>query len=390
MQIGEALEELASHIGGAQVKLPPGPVAKFHQVPIGEPRPADHAMVEPLRRDPLAKVLGDQIIFGLGPPIGLGAGIDHEGEELGGVRVQFLGQGQGLVHGVPGFSRQTHQKAAMDQDARLAGVPEKLPNPLHPEILPHPVQDGLIAAFNAHAKQAGPGPFQELHGFQVDFGPRVGRPGEFQVPPQDLLGKGDAPLLVESQGVVFEHDFPHVGKFLQDVRNLIHHVADAPVTEPVTAEGLGIDAVDAAMGTTPAGNGDDNGIAAVGIEIVPVVEVPLVHRADERQGVQVGGQLPGRGSHRPAVAAQTQARHLPGEVWFCRAVARSSTVYSYSRMATPSTDRLHCRVSSGKAETWGPTSRTKVEGWRDLIRSPASRSLAILGVLVSRTTRAGC
>ena len=157
-------------------------------------------------------------------------------------------------HGVPGFSRQSHQKAAMDQDARLAGVSEKLPNPLYAEILPHPVQGGLIAAFDAHAKQAGSGSLQELHGFQVHFGPRVGRPGEFEVPPEDLLGKGDAPLLVDGQGVVFEHDFPNVGKLLQDIRYLIQHVVDAPVTESVAAEGLGINAVDALMGATPAGN----------------------------------------------------------------------------------------------------------------------------------------
>lgn len=83
-------DALAQNVARAQVELAAGLVAEVDERLAGEFAPLDGGAVETVLVQPLAVVLGLQGAAFQGFLVGFGAGVGHDGVELGRVGVQLL------------------------------------------------------------------------------------------------------------------------------------------------------------------------------------------------------------------------------------------------------------------------------------------------------------
>ena len=95
----------------------------------------------------------------------------------------------------------------MDPDPQLAAVLHKFPRGLEVQALLNPVQDLLVAGFEAN-KQKPQSIIPELtEGFVVEVRPRVARPGQFKL--LHAFGDFDRARPVDGKGVIVKHPFAH-------------------------------------------------------------------------------------------------------------------------------------------------------------------------------------
>ena len=115
---GQHLQRLASQISGPHVEGPPGPVAEGDQLLGAQARKVHDAVMQALLGQPMGEILGPQVSVFDRPVIRFCARVDHHGEKLHCVGIQFFCKSKGFFHSFHGFTWVSRYHTAVNEQAR--------------------------------------------------------------------------------------------------------------------------------------------------------------------------------------------------------------------------------------------------------------------------------
>src|SRR5260370_9360941 len=156
----QRLLQLVDQIGRTEIEAPPRSIAEADQLLMRDVGQSDDAIVEAVFRQPSAPILDLNVVPVLSLLICGCTGIYHDGEELGRIGPECLGEGQCLFHTVRRLVQITDHKATVHHDASILAPPDKsmpifviLAVATAIVFLLHAMDDSHVTAFEPYPEQ---------------------------------------------------------------------------------------------------------------------------------------------------------------------------------------------------------------------------------------------
>ncbi len=136
--------------------------------------------------------------------------------------VEFLGEIDGLVDRLLGFTRQANDEVAVDLDADLAAIFHEVTGHLDRGALLDVLQDLRVAGFEADDKETRTAVRHGLQFFILAVAARGAGPLEFQG--LEFLAQFDGAILADVEGVVVEENLFHLREVAEGLFDFLHDV----------------------------------------------------------------------------------------------------------------------------------------------------------------------